>query len=216
MTPGARRMFMCVHAAQAPASQHILTHICKHMCEFTEARHRLLSSFYLLPGYKSQPTSTAPRGSRCRQRRRLQVCMFSLWCRLWKHLLQPTVNIPISISSHHVDCLFSSCQTQFRQQSTDKEEDKPWNHAPMLIKWNSLSSFIAKQLKQIKGERSVISFLGLHNFCLVSLPFSFYSSRYSVRWFTQDLIAWALVLVSKKRAQANMLVLNFSREMKTG
>lgn len=49
---------MCVHAAQAPTSQHILTHICKHMCEFTEARHRPPSLFYLLPGYESQPASS--------------------------------------------------------------------------------------------------------------------------------------------------------------
>lgn len=188
MTPGARRMFMCVHAAQAPSSQHILTHICKHMCEFTEARHRLLSSFYLLPGYTSQPKSKAPRGSRCR--RRLQVCRFACFHRgaviswVWKHLLEPTVNIPISISSRHVfDCLFNSCQTQFRQQSTDKEEDKPWNHAPMMIKGIALSSFITKRLEQIEGECSVVSFLSLHDFCLVSLPFRCYSSHYSLRWW---------------------------------
>lgn len=53
---------MCVHAAQAPSSQHILTHICKHMCEFTEARHRPLSLAYLLPGYESQPASSAGGG----------------------------------------------------------------------------------------------------------------------------------------------------------
>lgn len=58
---------MCVHAAQAPSSQHILTHICKHMCEFTEARHRPLSLFYLLPGYESQPASSAGRGGGARE-----------------------------------------------------------------------------------------------------------------------------------------------------
>lgn len=71
---------MCVHAAQAPTSQHILTHICKHMCEFTEARHRPLSLFYLLPGYESQ-ISVGGGGGGAResgsQQRRPQVCVFS-------------------------------------------------------------------------------------------------------------------------------------------
>lgn len=71
---------MCVHAAQAPSSQHILTHICKHMCEFTEARHRLLSSFLPVARlYKSaevkgsarEPVSPPPPPSAG-----LQVCVF--------------------------------------------------------------------------------------------------------------------------------------------